>query len=156
MRQSHFPTTRFCSWRDAPLWRIDFEIVSDPPIVAVSVDINWRLPGSRSQEILVPLNRRRIALHAPYRIRPFDVSWMFVPDADGVFVDGPGVVVIAVRVRHRRLWWTVSDRWLVTIRLVRVGPEHGRIVVEEGDTSGPDDEPRNARARDPDSPLHEV
>ena len=142
--------------RDGPVWSIDFEIVSDPPIVAAGIHIDWCMPGSRSGNRTVPLDRRRIALHAPYRSRPFEVVWMLVPDANGVLVDGPGVVVVTVTVQHRQLGRVVSERFVATIRLVRSGPEHGRIVVEEGDTSGPDDEPRNADEHDPNAPLLEI
>ena len=150
------PHNEFRLLRDGPVWSIDFEIVSDPPIVAVGADVAWRMPGSETGSQTTPLERRRIALHAPYRSRPFEVVWMFVPDADGELVDGPGVVVVTITVRHRQLGREVSERFVRTVRLIKTGPEHGRIIVEEGDTSSPDDEPRNARDHDPDAPLQEI
>ena len=75
------PHNEFRLLRGGPLWSIDFEVVSDPPIVAVGIDIEWRMPGSTSGNQAVPLDRRHIALHAPYRSRPFEVPWMLVPDA---------------------------------------------------------------------------
>ena len=75
------PHNEFRLLRDGPVWSIDFEIVSDPPIVAVGADVAWRMPGSRTGRQTVRLERRRIALHAPYRSRPFEAVRMLVPDA---------------------------------------------------------------------------
>ena len=75
------PHNEFRLLRDGPVWSIDFEITSDPPIVAVGADVAWLMPGSRTGSQTVRLERRRIALHAPYRSRPFEVVWMLVPDA---------------------------------------------------------------------------